>query len=209
MDGVLVDTEPEYMKLELMMCEEIGITLSEKQKKIYVGSGPVAMWTDLKKRYGFSQDPHVLAQTEIQLMDEYYRSGALIPIKPTLELLKSCVKSGLKAAVATSSKKENAENVIRRLGLGGYVSAISAGDMVKAAKPSPDIFLLAAKLLGVAADECIVVEDAKHGITAAKKAGMKAIALKSPASAQDLTAADIVTCSLGKICINTLHALFV
>ena len=199
MDGVLVDTEPEYMRVEVGMCKALGITLTEQKKRIYVGGGPLAMWTDLKKKHGFADDPAELTRKEMRMMDEYYKSGVLLPIEPTVRLLKKYAQAGLKTAVATSSKRENASHVIRRIGLERYVLALASGDMVRQTKPAPDIFLLAAEALGAKPDECVVIEDARNGITAAKKAGMRAVALRSPASAQDLSEADIVVSSLDEV----------
>ena len=81
-------------------------------------------------------------------MDDYYQNGKLRPIKPSIRLLKKCSRSGLKIAVATSSDSKNAEHVIKRLGIKRLIDAVSAGDMVSNTKPEPDIFLLAAKMLG-------------------------------------------------------------
>ena len=68
--------------------------------------------------------------------------------------------------------------------------------------------MLAARLLDVAANECVVIEDAKNGVKAAKRAGMKIVGLKVPESAQDLSLADVVVESLDEMNVDTLHAMF-
>lgn len=66
-------------------------------------------------------------------------------------------------------------------------------------KPEPDIFLKAAELLGVAPEDCIVIEDSSHGITAAKKACMRSIAYRNPNSgSQDLSASDYIVDSMAE-----------
>ena len=73
-------------------------------------------------------------------MEDYYKNGTLHPLKASIRFLKSCGKSGLKTAIATSSKKENAERIIERLTLGEHVEALSSGSMVKNAKTGSGYF---------------------------------------------------------------------
>lgn len=207
MDGVLIDSEPEYRRIEEVLFRSIGIILDVEDVKGNAGKGVLDMWSEAKEKFGFDEDPLLLMKAEAQMIKEYYQSDRLKAIKPSLVLLKSCAKSGLKTAVATSSGEKNARIIIEKLGVGGCVDAVAAGDMVERTKPSPDIFLLAASLLKVSPKECVVIEDAVNGIIAAKAAGMKAVGFKAPGSNQDLSSADIVVDSLGKINIDTLRAL--
>ncbi len=207
MDGVLIDSEPEYRRIEEVLFRSIGIILDVEDVKGNAGKGVLDMWSEAKEKFGFDEDPLLLMKAEAQMIKEYYQSDRLKAIKPSLVLLKSCAKSGLKTAVATSSGEKNARIIVEKLGVGGCVDAVAAGDMVERTKPSPDIFLLAASLLKVSPKECVVIEDAVNGIIAAKAAGMKAVGFKAPGSNQDLSSADIVVDSLGKINIDTLRAL--
>jgi len=206
MDGVLVDTEPEYIRLELKLAHEHGMPLSRREQARYRGVSAAEVWLDMVNRYGASADPERIARDEHELMDAYYREGPLRSIRPSVRLLKRCAKAGLKVAIATSSRKDNAENVVRRLGLGPYVQAIAVADLVERGKPAPDIFLLAAKLLEVAPSECVVIEDSEKGVQAAKAAGMKAVAIGG--SDQDLSQADMVVRSLRGINPGILGAMF-
>lgn len=192
MDGVLVDTEPEYRKIEAVIFKRLGIAPEEEDLKGSVGKGMLDVWTEFKEKYGFAEDPEELAVLETHMSRQIYLSGSLKPIEPAIELLKSCAARGFKIAVATSSFRENAQNVMDRLRLKTLVDVIISGEMVSNTKPSPDIFLLASKLLGAAPEECVVIEDSKNGVIAAKAAGMKAIGYKTPESPQDLSGADII-----------------
>ena len=207
MDGVLIDSEPEYRRIEEVLFRSIGIILDVEDVKGNAGKGVLDMWSEAKEKFGFDEDPLLLMKAEAQMIKEYYQSDRLKAIKPSLVLLKSCAKSGLKTAVATSSGEKNARIIVEKLGVGGCVDAVAAGDMVERTKPSPDIFLLAASLLKVSPKESVVIEDAVNGIIAPKAAGMKAVGFKAPGSNQDLSSADIVVDSLGKINIDTLRAL--
>ena len=80
---------------------------------------------------------------------------------------------GVKLAIGSSSK--NTPVILKQIGLGDYFDAVADGNQIKNSKPDPEVFLLAAKLLGIDPAECVVVEDAYAGIDAAKAGGMKAV----------------------------------
>ena len=92
-----------------------------------------------------------------------------------LELLDELRQSGIKIAIGSASK--NARTVIEKLGIADRIDAIADGDSVQRPKPAPDIFLCAAKQLGLEPAHCVVVEDATVGIAAAIAAGMWAIGI--------------------------------
>lgn len=208
MDGVLVDSEPEYQRLDMLLARELGFELTHEEQSSYVGVSTLEMWQALKLKYGFEQDAYEVAQRETQMMARYYAEGQLYPFDATVALLKSCADSGLKVAVATSSAQENAECVIRRLGLAGIVHAVVSSCMTQCSKPAPDIFLLAMELLGVEGDACIVVEDADNGVTAARAAGVKRIiGIRHPEGRQSLSGADLVVESLSGVTVQALHEL--
>jgi beta-phosphoglucomutase len=94
------------------------------------------------------------------------------------ELLKSIKSKGIKVGLASSSK--NADTVIRLLGIGNLFDAIVDGTMIVNTKPDPEIFLLAARKLGVPPSECVVFEDAEAGVEAALAAGMKCVGVGLP-----------------------------
>jgi len=99
---------------------------------------------------------------------------------------------GLKIAVATAGDKHNLEFVLARLELRRRPDAEVRGDQGLPGKPRPDIFLKAAHTLGVAPAECIVFEDAPFGIEAARRAGMRAVAICSTHPAQELAGAHVL-----------------
>jgi len=92
-----------------------------------------------------------------------------------LELLDELRAAGIKAAIGSASK--NARMVIERLAIGDRVDAISDGESVRQQKPAPDLFLHAASQLGLAPEQCVVVEDAASGVEATLAAGMWAVGL--------------------------------
>lgn len=207
MDGVLVDSEPEYKKVEQGLCRELGFILSDEEKEKSTGTSTFDTWTALKEKYGLKESPEELTEAESRRMGEFYRNGKLIPIELSVSLLKECAAKGVKIAVATSAVRYNAEAVIERLEIKDKVNALVSADMVERSKPAPDIFLKAAEILGVSQEDCVVIEDSKNGITAAKNAGMKAIGLKSPENPQDLSEADALVSTTDNIGIEFLKKL--
>jgi beta-phosphoglucomutase len=117
------------------------------------------------------------------------------------KLIRALHDAGFKLAIASSAPPENVELAQRRLRSGELFSATVNGREVKHGKPDPEVFLIAARKLGVAPNRAVVIEDAPVGIEAAKRAGMRAIALIGTAPRERLLEknADLVVGSLDEI----------
>jgi beta-phosphoglucomutase-like phosphatase (HAD superfamily) len=100
---------------------------------------------------------------------------------------------GLKVAVGTAGDIANVEFVLQHLAMNPSPDAIARGDEGLSGKPTPAIFLAAAQRLGVAPERCIVFEDAPLGIEAARRAGMRAVAICTGHSAEELAGPHVVT----------------
>jgi beta-phosphoglucomutase len=152
--------------LEILL-QTIGVRASEEQKK------QMAEWKNNRYR-------------------ELVRSLTPADILPGVMdfMLEARNQCGLKLALASASK--NTPLILERIGLTDFFDAVVDGNMVTKAKPEPDIFLTAARMLNVSASECIVFEDAVAGIEAAHRAGMRAVGVGDRAV---LTEADMVISS--------------
>jgi len=209
MDGVVVNSEPAYMKIEVELTSQLGIPLTEEEQKQYSGVHHNVMWKALKEKYGYEMLVDEIAGIESRMIDDYYKNGDLMPINTTIELIKELFIKGIKCAIATSSDGYNAEHVVKRLGISKYISAIASSSKVKNCKPAPDIFLLAADMLGLEPKNCIVIEDSKSGCIAAKAAGMRTVGYRNPYSGnQDLSAADIIVDDIGELSFKALSLFF-
>lgn len=116
----------------------------------------------------------------VRSMDEYidfYIDAHGTPVKDGLiELLDALDARRVPYAIASSSPMSRIARNFQRSPVDiSRFAAVASGDMVKRGKPEPDIFLLAANMLGVKAEECIVCEDSKNGVEAAKRAGAMAV----------------------------------
>jgi beta-phosphoglucomutase family hydrolase len=125
-----------------------------------------------------------------------------------IKLLKSLKQHGIRSAIASSAPIENITIILRGLGIEDCFQAIAPGTEVPEGKPSPQVFLLAAERLGVTPGNCVVIEDAIAGVSAARRAGMRCVAVTNSHPADTLEEADLVTDSLEKIGIRELRGLF-
>ena len=128
-------------------------------------------------------EKEVLADQKNRQYQDYLRGMTTddLPteVKETLDGLR---QKGLRLAVGSSSK--NTPLILNQIGLDGYFDAVADGNGVKRSKPAPDVFLLAAELLGNDPADCLVVEDAVSGAQAAHAAGMKAACVGDAAQNQ-------------------------
>ena len=114
-------------------------------------------------------------------------------------------KNKMNIGLASSGTTIYIELAIDKLSIRKYFNTVVSGDHVKMGKPDPEIYLLAAKRLGLHPEECVVLEDSTKGIQAAKSAGCKCIAVIDPyGPPQDQSEADIILESLNDISMQTL-----
>jgi beta-phosphoglucomutase family hydrolase len=129
------------------------------------------------------------------------------PIPGAVELVYSLRRQGIKLAIASSTPIENIRLITSSLGVANCFQAIVTGHDVTEGKPSPQVFLEAAQRLGAEPENCIVIEDAVAGVTAAKRAGMHCVAVTSSHSRESLKQADLIVKTLEEISIKDLEEL--
>ena len=180
MDGVMVNTETFYIKALIdTLSEEIGLKLTEKEVEKYAG----LIYTEKLKRIfeerKVKADPYELAEKSRRKFLCMVR-GRIKLLPGVRELIEGLFSYGIKLALVSSSRKNVVEMVIRETGLKGVFDAIVTQEDVKHLKPHPEPYLLASKMLKIRPEECVVIEDSVHGISSAKSAGMKCIAIVNP-----------------------------
>jgi beta-phosphoglucomutase family hydrolase len=146
-------------------------------------------------------------KTIVQEKESSFRAKAKGNIKPfpgVINILDSIKKGNFKLALVSSAPKENIDFATGELGIEGYFDCIVFGHEVAESKPSPQIYLLAAKKLGAEPKDCIVIEDSPYGIKAAKLAGMKCLAITNTHPREELNEADKVVDSLEEVDLITL-----
>lgn len=194
MDGVLVDSEPIYMMSNRRLFASLDIDVSDREYHSYVGTSAAGMWTAIKERHGIEEPIDVLIRQEFE---EHYRSLSvwenLVPIPGIMELLLALQELSVRLAVASSSSRRVVDLILSRAGLSSFFKVTVCGQDVSNGKPHPEIFLAAARKLGVLPAKCLVVEDSPRGIEGAAAAGMSTVGFQNPNSGiQDLSRADLV-----------------
>ncbi len=209
MDGVLIDSEPFHLVVNEKIFANLGINLSEDEYHSFIGTTHKDMWTTIKKRYNLPQPVPELVNMQVSGNINYIKNEEIKQIKGITDLLSRIARENIKIGIASSSPTEVIELVINKLGIGEYFSSIVGGEEIKKGKPAPDIFLKAAKRLKAKPSACIVIEDSKNGVLAAKAAEMKCVGFKNPNSGnQDLTKADLIVDKYNSLNVSTLRNLF-
>lgn len=124
--------------------------------------------------------------------EEIMKTKGIDPIPFAEELLKKLSKLDVKLALATSSRNMKMNLVMKKLNFLQYFNKTVTGEEVHNSKPHPDIFLKAAEKLKLHPEDCVVIEDAANGVTAAKSAGMKCIAITTTHTKDQLQHADVI-----------------
>jgi HAD superfamily hydrolase (TIGR01509 family) len=211
MDGVLVDSSPFHLRKWAGFLRRHGIPVDEKALPGIV-LGPA---NDMIFRR-FLGD-HLTREQVSELseeLDAIFREeiGPNPPALPGVRrLIEEIHSQGIVMAVASAAIASNVKFLIDALGLRGYFREILAVDATFNPKPHPEIYLKTAGKLGVDPSACAVFEDSYVGIEAAKRAGMKCIAIASTFSAEDLrreTRADVIVPSFEKVSLQTVRHLF-
>lgn len=211
MDGVLIDSEPDHLKIHDKMLEELGLDPKIVGHSQYIGANTYYKWNDIKNRYGLRHAVEELVDINRQKYFHYITDENTIiePIVGVDKLVKDIYNNKVKLAVASSSPINVVETVVKAIGLDECFDLLVSGDFVKESKPSPDIFLYAAEKLNINTENCLVIEDSHNGSIAAKKAGMKCIGYKNLNSGnQDLSLADLTIDSFQVLDFKRLKDLF-
>ncbi len=193
-DGVLVDSYAAHLESWKRLGAELGRDLTEAQFASTFGRTSRDIIAEL---FG-ETDPARIGRLD-ERKEQFYRDSirGRVPVMPgAVELVESCRRAGLRLGVGSSGPPENVQLVCDAMDLTRRLSAIVTGRDVTRGKPDPQVFLLAAKQMAIAADRCVVVEDAPAGIEAARRAGMKSIALTSTHPAEAFDGADLIVASL-------------
>jgi len=143
----------------------------------------------------------------VQEKEKTFRRKATGNIKPfpgVVRLLNALKKGNFKLGLVSSAPKENIDLVLNKLNLAGVFNCVVSGQEVSEGKPSPQIYLLAAKKLEVTPNDCVVIEDSPLGVKAAKTAGMRCLAVTNTHPRQKLKEADRVVDSLENVDLITI-----
>jgi len=207
MDGVLIDSEPlHYEANRILLLNKFNIELKYEYYKQFIGSTVKYLWEKMKNDFGI--DGYTAEELKLmadEIKEELIDTDGYEQIEGVAEFVCG-LSDHYKLAVASSSYLKNIKRNMDNLGITDEFEQLISGTEVENPKPSPDIFIEAAKRLGVKPCECLVIEDSKNGVLAAKNAGMACLGFINPNSGnQDLSKADYLFESYEGIDENFLH----
>lgn len=177
MDGVLVNNLEVHREAFMEFFRRYGVkrTFEDLSRVFGMGNDDIMgelMPRDVVERVGIRE----LGHEKEAIYREIY-APTIVPQEGLHTLLASLRDAGIGCAVGSSGYRANVDFVLDKCNIEPYFAAIVAGDEVTRCKPDPEIYLTAAAKLGLEPCECLVFEDAEAGIEAAKRAGMKVVAL--------------------------------
>jgi len=201
MDGVLVDSDPLHVSIEKRQIEANNILISDEEHLQFIGVASDVMWYEIAKRYALPVDVEEIIKQNKEDSIRFFTELKEIPKMPGVEeVLQKLSEMNYPMAVASSSFHQIIQLILEKTRLRKYFQHIVSSEEAGKSKPAPDVFLLAAKRLGVEPSECLVIEDSYNGIKAAKSAGMKCIAYRGPgANEANQRMADVVIDSFDKL----------
>lgn len=200
LDGVLVDSEPLQGQAWDRLLSRYGRALTPEVLSGLYGRRVMDAAEVAVAHYRLDVAPAALAAERDATFLEML-PGNLLVTPGALPLVQALHASGLALAVASSGTRRLVEAALETGGFMRYFDAVATGDEVPVGKPAPDVYLAAAKGLGVEPTYCAAVEDAPNGIASAKAAGMLCIAVPHALTAglPGLDAADVQLASLDHV----------
>ncbi len=179
MDGLMVDSEPLWFDVERDFARAHGGDWTHELAQSGIGKGLDHTLRTMHTTFGLPIDR---ASHEREIVDLFLARAHTLAIKPGCREFLAAGRGVVPIAAASSSVGRLVRGVLEGLGLAPSFDAIVSGDDVVNPKPAPDIFLEAARRLGVPPAGCVVLEDSLAGTTAAHAAGMQVIAVPERAT---------------------------
>jgi beta-phosphoglucomutase len=204
LDGVLVSTDEYHYRSWVKLSSEEGFAFFDHEfNHKFRGVGRMECVEIITKasgkQYTLEQKKELAERKNRYFADSLSTVTTEVLLPGALSILHELRKRGIKVAVASNSR--NAMTIIKQAKIEHLLDTIVDGHQIENSKPDPEVFLLAAKKVGVAPADCLVVEDAVAGIESARRAGMKALGIGTK---ERLPNADIVVPDLSAISVDEL-----
>ena len=200
LDGVLLDSEQLWDKAREQLARERGGRWHDQAQRDMMGMSSLEWSRYMHETIGLPEPPEEICREVVERLTALYRERlpAIPGAKEAVERLAADYKLGL----ASSSNRELIDLALELLGVAHLFAATVSSEEVACGKPAPDVYLEAARRLGIEPARAAAVEDSQNGILAAKAAGMRVIAIPNrhfPPDEQALARADVTLSSLAEL----------
>lgn len=203
MDGVIADSGPFHLAAWQEIFAKRGVAFTGKDfTRLFGTRNDFIIRTVLGKELPEKEIEIIFLEKEASFREK--AKGNIKPLPGVIKLLNTIKKSNFRLALVSSAPMENIDLITTEIGIAGIFDCVISGREVAESKPSPQIYLLAAKRLEIGPETCIVIEDSPHGVRAARAAGMRCLAVTNTHPKQDLNEADKVVASLEDMDLITL-----
>lgn len=189
LDGVICSTDRYHYKAWKRMADRIGVYFDEIINERLRGVSRIDSLNIILEKSGrkySDEEKSALAEEKNGYYVEYLSNMSPADLSDDVrKTLNGLRKKGLWLAIGSSSK--NTKKILSQIGLSDFFDAVSDGTNITKSKPDPEVFLKAAEMLSLPPSECLVVEDAKAGIEAARRGGFKSAGIGDAARADGVT----------------------
>lgn len=176
LDGTLIDSMWLWKEIDIEYLGRHGKELPADLQKSIEGMSFTETALYFKERFDIEDDVATIKNDWNEMASRYYLEKVTLK-DGVRELLSHLKDLGVKMGIATSNSPELAGGIVKRFGLGDYMTTIRTSCQVANGKPAPDVYLKAAEDLGVEPSKCLVFEDVENGVKAGKNANMKVCAV--------------------------------
>ena len=190
-DGTLLDTEGLQWTGWKVALKKYGVNLSLKEYLNYAGKTGAKVEKEIIENCHLDVREGELLKEKVRLLMKWLNGEKIRPMPYALDTIDFFRKKALKIAIASGGSRAEVELKLKRTGISHLFDAISTRSEAINGKPAPDIYLNAAKALGISPENCIAFEDTMYGVQSAKAAGMKCFAIPNKYTRkQDFSLAD-------------------
>lgn len=196
-DGVVVQSMEDHFEGWRRALEEYGIMMNPEELYVIEGAGVEEVAHQLARKFNLPMDatPSIIEKKQL-----YYDQIKQVRLYPNLlDLLQWAKEKELKVALVTGGGRERVLAALGECGISNQFEVIVTANDVSQTKPSPEPYLVAARLLGIDPHDCVVIENAPLGIRSARNAGMRCVAVSTTLPPAYLKEADVVTDNLNDV----------
>jgi len=206
MDGVIVDTAPYHFAAWQQIFEKRGVKFTRAEFKRSFGRRNETIIPDILDKSISTAEITAIAK-EKEAIFRILGRNKIKPFPGAVNLIRHLAERRVKMALVSSTPARNIGVVLSGLGIADLFQAVISGEDVTKGKPDPEGYLLAAERLGIKTENCVVIEDATAGVSAARRAGMHCVAITNTRPRSKLARADLIIDSLETIDVDDLKRL--